>query len=177
MRTLHCLKIMIVSSLLTVITVAIPVNGLAGVLSVKILPQAVTLAPGQTVVLTLVYDVPQGIKKTMGLGLRLYFDSSAIEQFSLKESYGEGLVAVDEIAQHDTDNGDRDSLTDQYIGMAWIGVANEWPSMDSLPVSLGKIVIKARSGKINKDSMIRIIPTGLPDGYELQKDEAVIRVR
>lgn len=163
------------------ILLGLPVLGVTeGVQFVKITPQQITIAPGQTASLSLTYDVTQGAKKTAGVGFRLCFDSRIIEKLALTDIYGEGLVAVDEVAMDDVDNADRDILTDKYLGIAWMGVGNDWPSMAPLPISVGILAIKAGvcvNGSTEKDTVIRIVQTGVPEGYELRAEEVTITVR
>jgi hypothetical protein len=74
---------------------------------------------------------------TTGLGLRVHFDSSAININDISNILSNDLVSaiIDPIA--DDDNDDGDTSTDQFVTFAWASLFSSWPN--SAPVDLATI--------------------------------------
>ena len=166
----------IIMNLLLFIMMGFSVISYAGTQEITPIPNEIAVSQGQSVHISLSYDVIEGAKKTTGLGLRIYYNSSLIEQVLFEDVYGEGLLAVDTTGQDDASDSDNDALTDKYIGVAWVGVAGDWPSFMKFPVTLGKVVIKARTG-VSGQTELNLLPSGTPDGYTLQKKSVAVKIR
>lgn len=160
------IKIMAASLILVIVAV---VNGYSGTQNVSFFPISVTVSGGQTAAFVLNYDVIEGAKKTTGLGIRVFYDSQVVEKASLLDVFGEGLVAVDDIAMDDLKDLDNDPRTDKYISAAWIGVTGDWPSFLKLPLTLGNLNLKIKQDiPPGSSSNINITASSTPQGYVFQ---------
>jgi hypothetical protein len=76
---------------------------------------------------------------TTGLGLRVHFDSSAININDISNILSNDLLSAssDPVAVDDNDNDDSDTNTDQFITLAWTSISGSWPN--SAPVDLATI--------------------------------------
>ncbi|MDA8944059.1 cadherin repeat domain-containing protein, partial [Porticoccaceae bacterium] len=74
---------------------------------------------------------------TTGLGIRVYFDSSAIDINEVSNILPNDLIASTSYADDDSDL-DSDPSTDQYITWAWASMSATWPGTEG-PVDLGTI--------------------------------------
>ena len=89
---------------------------------------------GQTTQLTVNYRVSDYAKLT-GLGLRLHYDSSALEMGDYFDRLIEG--AQEFHIRDDTNDFDNDAKTDKYFLTAWADTSGDgWPSLDSDNFSL-----------------------------------------
>jgi hypothetical protein len=148
----------------------------AGTQSLTASPGQINLMAGQASEIVIMYDVPEGEKKTTGLGFRVYYDSNVIESLNLENLYGEGLLAVDITAHDDKDNFDNDEKTGKYVGVAWVGVAGDWPSFVKLPLVLGSIKIKTWASYKFISTSINILPSDLPTGYIFNWNKVMINI-
>jgi hypothetical protein len=131
-------------------------------------PVSLTVSPGQAASAELVYDVAGGSGKAAGLGIRLHYNSKVVDGLVLKELFGEGLIGVDTAPRDDTANFDRDPSTDKYIGIAWIGIAGDWPSLQGLPLKLGQVEIRAKANGTGASTTINVTYSSKPAGYDFQ---------
>jgi hypothetical protein len=74
---------------------------------------------------------------TTGLGLRVHFDSSAININGISDILQNGLLSAPSDPVADDDNRDGDTNTDQFVTLAWTSVSGNWPN--SAPVDLATI--------------------------------------
>ncbi|MDB2650223.1 cadherin domain-containing protein, partial [Porticoccaceae bacterium] len=74
---------------------------------------------------------------TTGLGIRVYFDSSAININEVSNILPNDLIASTSYADDDSDL-DSDPSTDQYITWAWASMSGTWPGTEG-PVDLATI--------------------------------------
>jgi hypothetical protein len=143
--------------------------------------QSVTLSPaafsGDTVAVTMVYDVNGAAGKTTGLGIRIHFNSRIFAAAVFGDLYGEGLVASDMTAQKDVGDLDGDPATDSYIAVAWIGVQTDWPSFSALPLTLGKVDFKIKPGIAAGVTKVNVTTAGKAAGYQFQGTAAAITIR
>jgi hypothetical protein len=120
--------------------------------------------------------VAKGVKHTTGLGLRIHFDSKVISSLVLDGAYGEGLSGLDEVGVDDTDDLDNDATTDKYIGVAWVGIAADWPKILPMPLVLGKMVIQARPNITSTTTSINFTSSSLPANYQLKTEGVKITI-
>lgn len=147
----------------------------AGTQIVSITPsQLIADSAQQSIQMSINYDVSDGNGKTTGIGLRIFFDSRVIHSISFDQPFGEGLIAVDKIPVNDASDLDNDSLTDQYLGIAWIGVDGNWPSMVNLPVLLTSIILNIREDNASKDTHINITSSSKSVNHSFQSICATI---
>ena len=74
---------------------------------------------------------------TTGLGIRVHFDSSAININGISDIFQNGLLSEPSDPVADDDNRDGDTNTDQFVTLAWTSVSGNWPN--SAPVDLATI--------------------------------------
>ena len=119
----------------------------AGSQSVTFTPDNLTILPGESGNLALVYDVPEGDAKTTGIGVRVFFNSNVFESVAFENIYGVGLVSNDEVAQDDVDDQDNDPMTDKFVGIAWVSLMGNWPNLVELPMELADLVLTPYADK------------------------------
>jgi hypothetical protein len=146
----------------------------AGTQVASIIPGIVSTNPSRNLNLSLSYDVTEVSKKTTGLGLRIFFNSNAFESFKFEDILGEGLIALDEKMTDDETDMDNDAATDKYLGIAWVGVAGDWPSLLEVPIILAKIHARVREGTGIRSTAINVGTSSTPVGYTTQCNGAVI---
>jgi hypothetical protein len=132
---------------------------------VSLMPETVSIVPGEQVEIRLSYDVVEGEVKTTGIGLRIHYNSRAIADLTLKDVYGESLIGMDSAARDDADDLDNDPLTDKFLSVAWIGVSGNWPMFLEVPAVLGTIVFKAKAQDEVKITTLNVTASGTPAGY------------
>jgi hypothetical protein len=136
----------------------------------------IVVSPGQSAELELHYDVPDGAKKTTGLGLRIHYDSRVIASLGFLETYGEGLLAEDEAAQDDVKDLDNDPVTDKYIGVAWMAIRGDWPGSVELPSELGRILLRVRVDAVEATTYLNLTSSSTPVGYDFYGGSAEISI-
>lgn len=101
------------------------------------------LRPGQSLQLSIIYDTTDH-ERTAGLGLRLHFDSSAVELGDLTERLTESVLPFQ--IKDDTTNLDNNSETDKYFLTAWADTSGQgWPYNSNLPVILYSLPVIAKA--------------------------------
>jgi hypothetical protein len=176
MKTRIFRKALSVSAIVLCAVTFLSYSAYAGTQEVKGSPAKISLVSGQGEQIELIYDVLDGNKKTTLLGLRIHYDSTVIEKINFIDPYGEGLLAYDTEAQDDLKDGDNNIKTDKYLGIAWLGVAGNWPGLIELPFILSKMVIKSRPGLSGVVTNINISSSGSPVGYKLQSSGIVVTI-
>ncbi len=100
------------------------------------------LRAGQSLQLTIIYDTTDQ-EKTAGLGLRLHFNSGAVELGDLTERLRESVLPFQ--VKEDTTNLDNNSDTDKYYLTSWADSSGQgWPYNSDLPVTLYSLPIRAK---------------------------------
>lgn len=150
-------------------------SALAQTQEVSFSPAALAASQGQAVQLDFNYQVPDGKRQTTGLGIRIHYNSKAVGDFRLQDLYAEGLVAQDESAQDDLKDLDNDPLTDKYMAVAWVGIQGEWPSLQGLPLRLGKISFILLGGGL--ETHLNVTTSSKPAGYNFRGQGAGIKMR
>jgi hypothetical protein len=74
---------------------------------------------------------------TTGLGIRVHFDSSAININDISDIFQNGFLLSSSDPVADDDNDDGDTNTDQFVTLAWASLFGSWPN--SAPVDLATI--------------------------------------
>ncbi len=99
------------------------------------------LRAGQSLQLSIIYDTTDQ-EKTAGLGLRLHFNSSAIELGDVTERFSEASLPFQ--IKNDTTNLDNNSETDKYFVTSWADASGQgWPYNSDLPLTLYSLPIIA----------------------------------
>ena len=101
------------------------------------------LRVGQSTDLSLSYNATDNAK-TSGLGLRLHFDSSALEMGATSDKLSESAQPFQ--IQNDTTDFDNNSDTDKFLLTSWADLSGVgWPDIASQPVTLYVVPLTAKS--------------------------------
>ncbi len=102
------------------------------------------LRVGQSTDLTLSYSATDNAK-TSGLGLRLHFDSSALEMGTTSDKLLESAQPFQ--IQSDTSDFDNNPATDKFFLTSWADFSGVgWPDIAAQPVTLYVVPLIAKSG-------------------------------
>ena len=102
------------------------------------------LRVGQSTDLTLSYSTTDNAK-TSGLGLRLHFDSSALEMGTTSDKLRESAQPFQ--IQSDTSDFDNNPATDKFFLTSWADFSGVgWPDIAAQPVTLYVVPLTAKSG-------------------------------
>lgn len=82
------------------------------------------LYPGETFEVSVNYSVTQQASVS-GLGIQIFFDSSAVQLAQIDNVFAEGKIA--QAIQPDTNNLDSDPTTDTFINISWMSFTGQWP--------------------------------------------------
>jgi hypothetical protein len=148
----------------------------AGMQTITSSPAEISITPNATSSVNLIYNVTQGAKQTTGLGLRIHFNSKVISSLVLDEAYGEGLSGLDEVGVDDVNDLDNDVTTDKYIGVAWVGITGNWPTVLPMPLTLGKVIMKARPNITSTTTSINFTSSSVPANYQLKAEGVKITI-
>jgi len=106
------------------------------------------LSAGQSTELTVAYtatDADGEVADTVGIGLRLHFNSSVLEMGEVANLFDDGVVGNQ--LKSDTDDLDGDPATDKYYLSAWSDpFSGNWPDVDTQPITLYTVPLTAISG-------------------------------
>jgi len=133
---------------------------------VKLSSDEILALSGDVVNLNVIYNVNGEKKLTTGLGIRIHYNSKAIEQLDLIDMYGEGMVGQNYTPEDDTLNLDEDPNTDKYIVAAWIGIRGGWPRLLQLPAKLGTAKITVNKDSALNETKINITATSSASGFK-----------
>jgi hypothetical protein len=175
MRTLNSKKLIFIASMFITLAWSLPL--MAGSQVIKLLPQEVSVAPGERTEIVMVYDVMQGKSQTAGLALRVHYDSRVIESITFEDNYGDGLVGVGTVVQNSIKSMGADPAADKFLSIAWLDVVGNWPSFLPLPLNLSKIVIKVKPNIDMKNTIIDVSAIEGPSGYTFQGTPCYIRIK
>ena len=132
-----------VSLVIVLLSLAMPVHA-----SQMITPaeSSATVSSGDTVAFVPVYSVstPENGLET-GLGLRVHFNSSALQFNGVTSPFAYGIQPIGEVMV-DADDADADPATDRYVTLAWLDVTAQWPGTDELPLALASVSFTVKSG-------------------------------
>lgn len=113
-----------------------------------VMPQQVQLdiASGSAFSFIPTYNVsdPQDGTET-GLGLRIHFNSRALQFTGVNKRVAAGAQPVGEVAA-DSSDLDGDSSTDVYFVLPWLDIDAQWPGKDKLPLPLAEVAFVAKAG-------------------------------
>ncbi|MBU0655955.1 MAG: hypothetical protein KJ914_12620 [Gammaproteobacteria bacterium] len=100
-------------------------------------PSQSSLSTGaEAFVFTPVYTISSPQTATLtGLGLRIHFNSSAVQFNGVTSPYAYGLQPVGTITA-DTEDFDADPLTDSYFVVGWVDLTARWPGTGMVPLNL-----------------------------------------
>jgi len=132
---------------------------------------------GETIAVKLLYDVKNGEKKTTGIGVRIHFNSKFIENVSLTDVYGEGMIGQHYIPVPDDKNFDGDTNTDMYIVVAWASVTRDWPIFLDMPGALATIQLKIKENAPNAQTAINVTSSSTAAHYKFESQSVQILIQ
>lgn len=95
---------------------------------------------------TPVYAVSSPASETMaGLGIRIHFNSSALQLNGVSNTYAYGLQPVGSVTA-DTENFDNDPATDRYFVVGWVDLIARWPGTGMTPQDLLTATFQPQNG-------------------------------
>lgn len=129
----------------------------------------------EDVAFTAVYTISSPQTDTLaGLGLRIHFDSSALQFNGLTKSYAYGLQPIGNITA-DTEDFDGDPATDSYFVIGWADLTAQWPGTGMTPVELLTASFQPNSG-FSGTTHIRTTATATADEAAFQSTPMSITV-
>jgi hypothetical protein len=136
---------------------------------------SLTVSSGGAVAFVPVYTVsaPENGVET-GLGLRVHFNSSALQFNGVTSPFAYATQPVGEVTV-DTENFDADPATDRYLILSWVDVTAQWPGVDELPLSLGTVQFGVKTG-FSGTTQIRTSAADTADGTAFQSTPMAITV-
>ncbi|MBF0452506.1 MAG: hypothetical protein HQK75_17520 [Candidatus Magnetomorum sp.] len=140
----------------------------AGTQSVTLTPESVVAFSDEATALQVYYDVIDGKQKTTGIGIRIHFNSKVIENISLSDVYGEGMVGQHYSPQKDINNLDNDTTTDMFIIVAWAGITGQWPAFLSMPGAVATLNLKIKADAPNTETKINVTASSIAAGYNFK---------
>ena len=127
------------------------------------------VSDGQTSLLTVNYQATDYAKLT-GLGLRLFYDSSALEMGDYTDRLRESAQPFQIV--DDSNNLDGDPNTDKYFLTSWADISGDgWPYDAAQPAVLYKVPMTARTGF--NGSTINFGYSSLSNGYTFKDNSAL----
>jgi hypothetical protein len=149
----------------------------AGTQSVSLTPDSSVAFSNEAISLQVRYDVIDGNKKTTGIGIRIHYNSAVIDNISLSDVYGEGMVGQHYSPQKDTENLDKDTSTDMYIIVAWAGITGQWPVFLSLPGSVATLNVNIKDNAPNIETKINVTASSIAAGNEFKGNSAKLLIQ
>lgn len=133
-------------------------------------PNDLITSPSESLELTVSYTTIDPVDPTLtGLGLRLHFDSNALEFNDITEILEFGFIGSS--VMPDTEDFDSDVNTDSFILLSWVDIFGNWPN--SVPIDL--YTIDFTTSDIFEETTINFTAASTAVGFELQADSLVIR--
>jgi hypothetical protein len=128
------------------------------------------LYDGKTTDLTVSYRATDSFSDSVlvtGLGLRLHFDSSALQVGDVKNLFLDGAQGSG--LNDDTSNVDNDTSTDKYFLTSWADFGGDWPDGENQPIVLYTLPFTALSGF--NGSTLKFTASSTAAGYTLESDD------
>ncbi len=131
---------------------------------VRAAPSRLVVQQGAVFRVRVDYDVPCAAADDAiaGLGLRLHFDSQALDLVHIDSVHATARIGADRAPRPDTADADGDRQTDRVLQFAWAAVDGNWPAGRSGPTALLELVFTA--GRRPGPTVLRITSSGVaPD--------------
>ena len=129
-----------------------------------------TVGTGQDFGISLNYDVSDKDNNLAGLGLKIHYDSSALDWTGFSNVLPVSKVGESVSPQDDITNADNDASTDKIVMISWAALSGNWPG-SGLPLDLGSVNFKAKAG----DTVINLTASTAA-GYGFQADPVEVEV-
>jgi hypothetical protein len=117
--------------------------------------------PGESFDVLVNYSVTNQVSVS-GLGIQIFFDSSALTLAPVTEVFGDGKIA--QAIQDDNDNLDNDPTTDSYVNISWMSFSGQWPMQ--MPESLELARLSFTSEEDFTGALIHVGKSSNAAGYE-----------
>lgn len=117
--------------------------------------------PGESFEVLVNYSVTNQVSVS-GLGIHIFFDSSALTLAPVTEVFDEGKIA--QAIQADKDNLDNDPTTDSYVNISWMSFAGQWPMQ--MPESLELARLSFTSAEDFSGALIHVGKSSNAAGYD-----------
>ena len=127
-----------------------------------------TVGAGQDFGISLNYDVSDSDNNLAGLGLRIHYDSSAIDWTGFSNVLPVSKIGESVSPQDDTTNADGDASTDKIVMISWAALSGNWPG--SVPLDLGSVNFKAKGNTVIN------LTASTAAGYGFQADSVEVEV-
>ena len=125
------------------------------------------LYDGKTTDLTVTYQATNDAK-VVGLGLRLHYDSSALEMGEYTNSLEEKFQGFQ--IKDDANDFDNDPSTDKYFVTSWVDTSGDgWPYDAAQPATLYTVPLTAINGF--NGSTLKFTASSTAAGYTLESDD------
>ncbi|SFV89487.1 OmpA-like transmembrane domain protein [hydrothermal vent metagenome] len=131
---------------------------------------------GQNISLFVKYKTSDNDNTVSGLGMRIHYDASKLEQISITDIFGTPIGISSESENDGLTDYDNDSSTNRYYGIAWASVNSNWPNQ-RLPLDLFKFNFKVKDGlSVGEQTRLNFSSTSLSNGYTFQPTNSVLTV-
>lgn len=123
------------------------------------------------------YSTTDNETKLNGLGLHLYYDNSRLTLVDINNIVPKGFTSNDSTPLSDSNNGDADPKTNQYLRFAWADAQSSWPNK-VLPAMLFTIRFKVNATLVAEDTtVIRFSASETATGYGFVGKPHKLRVK
>jgi len=128
-----------------------------------------SVSVGQEFGVNISYDVSDKNSSLTGLGLRIHYDSSALEFMGLSNVLSLNKIGESASPQDDSKNADNDGNTDKVLLISWVDISGSWPG--SLPSDLVTVNFKAKKAS---ETLINFT-ADTAAGYSLQAQSVKVK--
>ena len=130
-----------------------------------------TVGAGQDFEVNLNYGVSDEDNSLSGLGLRIHYDSSALDWMGFSDVFPVSKIGQSVSPQDDSTNADNDAGTDKIVMISWAALSGNWPG-SGLPLDLGSVNFKAKAG----GNTVVNLTASTAAGYGFQADPVGVGV-
>ncbi len=96
---------------------------------------------GDRISVTGVYTTEDPVDETLtGIGVRVHFDSSALQFDGLENLFSFGLQPFGQVAEPDSGDFDNDASTDTFVAINWADLGGAFPGAGTTPLDLFDIL-------------------------------------
>jgi hypothetical protein len=128
-----------------------------------------TVGTGQDFEVNLSYNVSDEDDSLAGLGLKIHYDSSALDWTGFSNVLPVSKVGESVSPQDDITNADNDAGTDKIVMISWAALSGNWPG-SGLPLDLGSVNFKAKGNTVIN------LTASTAAGYGFQADPVEVEV-
>lgn len=146
----------------------------AGDQQVQLIPSQSDVSANTSFHVTVRYNVSDNDNTLTGIGLRFYYDSTKMNFNSFSNVYGTPL-AIDTEPQNDVENGDNDSATDRFLGIAWTDCGGNWPNQ-ALPLDIAHMNFTVKGDAVLGTSPVNVTYTSKASGYNFAPINTLINI-